>query len=284
MNKFDRNYKFFYEDDEGITHEVDPPFTLEFDIKRSTYSSANESSIRIYNLSSLNRQRIRKDLLAPPTRTASLYAGYGTTIPLIFTGKITQAWSVREGVDWISEIDCFDGGLAFQQAFFNQSIPGGTPTKDAFFGIISTLGKYGVKQGYIGNYTGTYNKDTPYCGSTIEIIRELTGGGFYIDNGAANCLPKNEVLPTQQLILDATAGLIGTPVRERYDVRVDFIFEPRVTPGQQVTLQSFLDASFNGPYKVMALHHRGTISGAVCGDAVTTLTLRRIGPGGIIGG
>ncbi len=50
------------------------------------------------------------------------------------------------------------------------------------------------------------------------------------------------------------------------------IFEPRMFVNQLVALES-TESYFNGEYAVMGITHRGTISGAICGDAITTLSL-----------
>ena len=51
------------------------------------------------------------------------------------------------------------------------------------------------------------------------------------------------------------------------------LFEPRLTLGQIINLQSTTNKQYNGLYKVVGFTHRGTISPAVCGDLRTTVNL-----------
>ena len=51
------------------------------------------------------------------------------------------------------------------------------------------------------------------------------------------------------------------------------IFEPRITVGQLVEIESSTASIFDGQFKVIGIHHAGIISGAVAGEARTTLNL-----------
>lgn len=51
------------------------------------------------------------------------------------------------------------------------------------------------------------------------------------------------------------------------------LFEPRLTIGQQVQLQSQTNRIFNGMYKVMGFEHSGMISPAVGGDCKSSVSL-----------
>lgn len=281
MNKFGRNYELYAQASDGETKVIKYPFTLEFDVKRSLFGSPNISSFRIYNLSTLNRAALRKDVnnnlgsIAEDSRGIYLRAGYGETMPIIFKGTISQAWSVREGVDWITEIQSFDGGFAYANGSLDENFKQQTTNRTIIESMVNSLKKYGVEAGAIGDYEGEIARGNAYSGSTTEILRELTGGGFFIDNAKAHCLKQNEVLAVNNLVINASSGLLGTPLRETTNVHIDILFEPRVVAGQAVLLESFGDVTFNGLYKVMSIHHKGVISEAVSGSATTSLVLLR---------
>ena len=75
-------------------------------------------------------------------------------------------------------------------------------------------------------------------------------------------------------IIDSSTGLLNTPLLEETVVYLDILFEPRLVFGQGVKLKATTGPSdFINTYKVVSIHHRGTISDAVCGDAVTTVGL-----------
>lgn len=247
------------------------PFTIEFDITRNTLTSANICQIRIYNLSEKNRNQIRFNVNEYFTfRSVRLRAGYGTNLPTIFSGNISQAWSVREGVNFITQIECFDGGFAFNNGSTNTTFPAGTQQST----VISTLAESlpHLSLGAVGSYPGQLSRGNTYSGATVDILRELTGEGFFVDVGKANALGTNEYISNVggTLTIDAQSGLLGTPILEQTIVKFDMIFEPELHVAQRIFLNSLTEKNFNGYYKVTAVKHRGMISAAVCGEVITT--------------
>jgi hypothetical protein len=288
--KFGRNYLLNVELTNGTTLTIEPPFTLEFDIQRNTLSSCNVASIRIYNLSRFNREQIEFNIYNQQSfRLFKLQAGYGTNLPTVFLGNISQAWSVREGVNFITQIECFDGGYAFNTAQTTLTAPAGTSNKVVIQNLVSSLGNYNLTPGVIGSYLGVSSRGKTYTGPTTRLLSELTGGGFFVDNGVANCLGNSECIKNNFPLINSQTGLLGTPVREQQILTFDMIFEPRVQAGQIINLQSSTisntqqSQAVNGNYKVTSVRHKGMISGSVCGEAITTLGmfLGQNGPDGL---
>ena len=118
MVKFNRQYDLNIQKvDEEHSLTIQNPFTLEFDVMRICLASANFASFSIYNLSLANRNFIRKDRQDFGLyRSILLHAGYGDNKPTIFQGNISHAWSIREGTNFITTMECFDGGFAFENA------------------------------------------------------------------------------------------------------------------------------------------------------------------------
>lgn len=275
MNKFGRNYELNIQKQDGHTLTVEPPFTLEFDITRNVLSSANTSSLRVYNLSTNHRSQVRKNVTDyGDLRLVSLKAGYGSNLATIFAGNITHAWNVREGNNFITQMESFDGGYAFSNGFTQESFPANTPQSTVIETLMGNLENQGVGFGAIGNIRGVLGRGNAYSGPTADLLKELSGGGFYIDNGKSYVLSDNECLPPQGIsLINAQSGLLGTPVLEQTILHFDIIFEPRLIIGQIITLDSLNPVVPNGAYKVISLKHRGMISAAVCGDAITSIGL-----------
>lgn len=268
MDKYNRNYILLIQRKDGTTLRITRPFTVEFDIHRNSLSSANVCQIRIYNLAPNNRLQIRKDQYDwGDLRTIAFSAGYGDNLSLAFSGNITQAWSVREGNNMITQIECFDGGFAYVNAVTNDQFPKNTPQESIIDSLASSLP--GVTKGAIGSYPGQISRGNSYNGSTTDILGTLTGGGFFIDNGKAHCINDGECLETSIPIISAQSGLLGTPVLEAQYVNFEMLFEPSLKVGQLIQLKSQTGEQFNGTHKVLSLKHRGVISDAVCGDAIT---------------
>lgn len=274
MVKFRRNYEIAIQTREDGYLYISPPFTIEFDINRNIFSSANQASFRIYNLSEVNRTRIRHDQFDwGDIRSVNFQAGYEDKLSTAFSGNITQASSVREKNNFITQITCADGGFAFANSNYSDQFPPNTHENVILESLIKNLNSFGVAPGVIGDYSGITTRGASYNGSTTDLLRNLTGGGFFIDNGKVNCLRDNEYIFGDTLLINAESGLLGTPQLEQTNITFEMLFEPRIVIGQKIRLQSRTGAMFNGDYKVISLKHRGTISDAVCGDAITTVGL-----------
>lgn len=284
LTKLKRNYILQVQRNQPFSNEpsgsfltIKPPFTIEFDINRNTLSSANNCTLRIYNLGLLNRNAILKDQFdSIINRQVVLHAGYGDgpNFPLIFLGTITRAWSVREGNNFITQIDAFDGGNAFVNAKTSLNFPSGTPYQNIIVALVKELAQFGIKPGHIGSFSGSVSRGYAPEASITETLVNLTGGGFYIDNGFANCLSTSEVFADDQIqVISAQTGLLNTPVREETLLNIETIFEPNLRVGQAVKLQSVTGANYNAQYRVVGIHHKGMISNAVCGNLVTNVSV-----------
>lgn len=272
MDKYNRNYILFIQKKDFTTLKVTPPFTIEFDIHRNSLSSANVASIRVYNLSPNNRSQIRKDQFDfGDLRTISLMAGYGDNLSLAFQGNISQAWSVREGNNMITQIESYDGGYAYVNAITNQSFPSGTPQESIIDSLAGSLP--GVSVGAIGSFPGEISRGNSMSGSTTDLLRDISGGAFFIDNGKAHCLKDNECLEGNIPLINSKSGLLGTPIKEQTYINFDVLFEPSLKVGQLIRLESETAEHFNGTHKVLSIKHRGMISEAVCGTAITSVGL-----------
>ncbi len=269
--KFGRRYDLRVGTESGNTLVIQPPFTIQFDIIRNTLTSANVCQFRIYNLSEKNRNQLRfNSSNYGELRPIEFRAGYGTNLPRVFTGNISQAWSVREGNNFITQIESYDGGFAFNNGTTNQEFPGDTTQRTVVENLIAELPN--VELGVIGSgYDQVLGRGSSYSGNTASLLAELSGGGFFIDDGKANILSDNEYIEAPKtLIISPASGLLNTPVLEQTIVRFDMLFEPQLNAGYKVELDSVSGLNFNGEYKIVGVKHRGMISESVCGSVVTT--------------
>lgn len=279
MIKRDRNYALtlaFQQREESLveTLTVKYPFTMEFDISRNTLQSTNEGTIRLYNLSGINRGKIVKDEFPSDLHIGvQVIAGYGDTLPIIFKGNVWNAFSVREGNNFVTTIRGFDGGEALIKAKMNQAFESGTPTQQIIGEVNKSFAQYQVTPGAIGDFSDTLKRGNSVSGNSGDIASTLTKGGFFIDNGKAYYLNDDEVIDGALSTIDASTGLLGTPVIEKTLLRIEVLFEPRLVIGQLIELKSSTAKNMSGPYKVISVKHRGMISGSVCGNAVTSLGL-----------
>lgn len=283
--KFGLNYQMTIQG-AGMDIVIPFPFTIEFDIIRANYSSTNEGNFRIYNLSPIHQNQILFDQYVgqflppdvPQILSVTLQAGYGPgpNWPVVFTGNVIRAYSVREGTDFITNIQAFDGGAAYANARSDLTFPEGTLQSDVILTLIKDLKPYGVSAGAVSNsYAYRLQKGGAYSGNTIDILRDITHTNFFVDNLTANALVPGDCIAGDTLFIDAGFGLLNTPMKQQTFIELSMIFEPRLVIGSQVNLQSATAQTYNGVHQVISIQHHGVISGAVAGEAVTVVGLQK---------
>jgi hypothetical protein len=281
MVKFDRNYFFQAEVVNQASRvpsvlTIEPPFSIYFDITRNLLNSANVCQIRFYNLSEANRNQLyynQSDYPGGFFRQIQLKAGYGTNLATVFLGNMTQAWSVREGVNFITQIECMDGGDSFINDYVSLKFPAKTPIQTIILTLMSKLTN--VTVGGVGKFEGKIPRSNTYAGNPSTILFEITGGGFFIDNGKAYAMRTDEYIPDLSfqslptaVVSDAT-GLLNTPVLERTFANFEMLFEPTLNPGRLVSVQSLTFPKLNRTYKIYSVKHRGVISPVMSGNLIT---------------
>lgn len=277
MDKFFRNYILDVQGSDGSLITIKLPFTIEFDVIRSIIGySPNAMQVRIYNLNERVRNLLRFNVSNYGTyQSIRLRAGYGDKLNTIFFGNLSQGWSYRQGVDMITQLECYDGGFAFNNSrITGGSFPAGTTQREIIENLITQL--QNVTIGRVGDVSRGDEKilrGNAYSGYVTQVLSEVTGGAFFIDNGIANVLRDNEYISTNlpSLIINAQSGLLNTPILEQTIVRFDMIFEPTIEVGHLIKLQSLTEKKLNGDFKVNLVKHRGMISDAVCGDLITSV-------------
>lgn len=257
------------------------PLTLDFEINRQFQAQAQTGDFKIKNLSPHTRDLLYKDWLGYlPQRTVQLRAGYPGFMPIIFNGWVQNGFSYRNSgeTDTITELHCMDG--VYQST--NGTPPAqGVPTVGGvsaatYSQILNNLNASlpgSPPAAIIGNFPTKPVRGLALTGTTWDVVQTLSNNKATIDNGQLKCLQDDEVFQNAQLpVLNSDTGLLGAPRVSNATIEADFIFEPRVTLGQIIVLQSSVNRIFNGEFKVMGFVHRGTISGAVDQERITTMT------------
>lgn len=282
MFKYNRVYElevqFVQEDGEVLFIRL--PFTLEFFVQRSVMSSSvNMCRMRVYNLSKETRNKLRFNISTYGVyRRVILKAGYGDYVAEIYRGNISQCQSQRLGTDWVTTLDCFDGGFAYVNGISSHQFPEGTTERQKIKRLIGDLPF--VKEGVISNsFNARAERGNTVCGSTASLIKEITGDAMFIDMETVSVLKNDEymaALNSEVITIDARNGLIGTPSQELTFVTCDMIFDPRLNIGEAIYLDSLTADNYNGLHKINAVTHQGTISAAVCGELITTATFNYV--------
>lgn len=292
MSKFGRVYSLKVEIDPGLSPgsgvllprfqkggyvEVALPLTVEFEISRKSFGSSQTGTFRLLNLSQETRNAIQKDYFQfTPLRAIQFRAGYqsesGGLLPLCFNGTVLTAYSYRRGVDFITEIEAYDGGWNMVNGNAVALTQYASVTARNTLLQLSRLLPYQVGNAIIGNFPIVNKRGEVLFGNIWDLIQQKSNGLGFIDNGQVKVLNYREVIEGMLPVISSDTGLLGVPKRTTTTLEFDMIFEPRLLVGQIIKLESE-NPLFNRPWKVLGFEHRGTISAAVAGDCLTSVTL-----------
>lgn len=285
--KLGRTYRLtIYPLDDGPPIIIEQPFTVNFDVNRDLNASYSNFYIDVFNLSFEHRQRIYQDpfvlgkyfsnssnQFGDPTQFLNLIfeAGYSQKY-MVFYGRMINASSFRQGTNLITRIEGNTGSADIAGTQVQTTLQAGTTLKDILLFLIGQFPS--LKLGAIGDYPQVFERPVVLNGLAWELLRIYSAGNAYVDNGKIYVLGNKNALNNSVIINDDT-GILQTPRRGLGNLLVTTLLETSIQYlGQQVRLQSTVQPQFNGTYKVLGIRHTGTISGAVCGRAISTFNLQ----------
>ncbi len=254
------------------------PLAIDFTISRQSVSSSQSASFRILNLPTDTRDAIRKDIFQTAQFRACVFrAGYsnasGTFMPIVFNGTVNTAYSYREGQDWITEIEAFDGGQAIANGTVALSLDAGQTAGNTLVALAGLLpGLTGAP--IVGNFPTTTKRGEVLLGNTWDFIQIKSNGLAIIDNGQVKALQYDEAIQGGLPVISDDTGLIGLPKLTPTMMELKMVFEPNLTLSQIVRVETSSQPKINKNWKVMGLTHTGKISptGPV-GECVTDVQM-----------
>lgn len=250
------------------------PITIKFNVERKIFAGANTLNISIYNLGRDKRDLIFKDTYDTSIenrRSIILEAGYDAqNLSTIFLGTVMNAYTTREGSNIVTKIYALDGALETQTAYTHQTFMDTTLPN-----LINTLSSSidGLNVGTINVDDEKFTRPIVLSGNTYNIIQKYTDGKAFIDLGKIYVMGNEDVIEGYVPIINANAGLLGTPERNGTTLSVSMIFEPRIIVGQVIQIYSTIDSRFDGQYKVIGISHQGIISDTTTSNCKTELQL-----------
>lgn len=268
--KWLRDYEVAIQNPSGEVFIIRPPFSAKINISRNTLASANKGKITFYNLAPNTRNSIFKDKYSfTDYWQIIIKAGY-EKLTTIFQGNIYESISYKQGTEWITQIDAFDGMSAIQNGYTSQTVAAGTSRGNIIQSIIGDMPN--IVAGTIGGDTeAESDRGQVLVGQSSDVLEEQVDGKYFIDGEVVNVLEDDEVLGGEVILLDEEQ-LFATPkIRDTF-IDCEILFLPEVAPGLICEVRS-KEARFNGQYKTMGFTHDITISSAQAGKARTTINL-----------
>ena len=115
MKNWDRQYRFSAGQAGSAGFEVgggDRPLHISFSVERADTESANTAKVSLWNLSPAHLAELNKD-----DCVCVLKAGYGTVMPLVFTGIVTFAKTKQDGSDVLTEVELVDNRVEVRDTY-----------------------------------------------------------------------------------------------------------------------------------------------------------------------
>jgi len=266
--------------------DIRAPVRVQFTVTKTLHIAPNTMDLKVTNLSPANRRQMRD-----ASSLVIFEAGYTpptgqSTKAILFQGIARTVDHAREGPDWVTHIQCADGELGYRFAWANYSFGPGTAYWQVATTIVKQLQAYDNSvsiQGFLDqlNMASTplfasggrvFQHGDVYQGNALIRLQQIFPDfDISIQTGELRALKRPS--PTSQaglskvstVLLSPGSGLIGSPEHGSPDksgrdsiIRVRALLQPKLQPGDPVTIQS---AQFDGSYRVEKVTHSGDSAG-----------------------
>ena len=186
---------------------------IAFSIQKGATKSPNKCTVKVWNTSPETRAMI--EVIG---NVMILKAGYTEDIgaKTIFSGNVTRTLTVREGPDWITELEMEDGFLEFRDAKVSLSFGKGATTQQVVTAISKKFG-LPVRPMPADIARKQYTAGFAFVGRVRDAMDkacEHSGLEWSIQNREIQIIKKGGVFKQKAYLLSADTGLIGSPMQE----------------------------------------------------------------------
>jgi hypothetical protein len=218
----------------------------------------NTMSVSIFNLAETKRLALVKDAEDSTHIPIELKAGYDGQLVRLFKGNIFTSSTARNGVDFITTIECQDGGTDFLNSFTSRAV---TSKKAALAGILEDMPN--TSKGKYTDGMASILRPKIIVGNSAVCIDELLDDdeSFFIDEEKLYILKNDEVIGSYIPIVSPSTGLKNTPTRKAKIVTFTTLMNPQIKCGGRIELKSTTAAHLNGVYKIDTITYNGEYDG-----------------------
>lgn len=244
-----------------------------FSIEKTATETLNTSTIRIYNLNADSRK-----LVETPNNAVVLKAGYKDDIGArtIFVGIVRRSLTVREGPDWITELELDDGLIAYRDSKVSISFAPGSLAVNVLTQVASNFG-LPVNKFPSSILNKSYPNGFSFVGRVREAMTKVCnylGYEWSIQNQEIQVIQKGGYLERSALLISSNTGMLDSPELEAKTMSDKLAAKQGITnksDGVTVKKSDKLTASGKEPkdrlevngYKVRSLLQPTVLPGAV---------------------
>ena len=215
--------------------------------------------LRIYGLTPENMNKMMVLGAAPLAinkgNTVMLKAGSGdgNAPTTAYYGTITNAWPDFEGApDVALNVTAFGAIDVAMQAIPPSSYKGAADVANIMADLANKMGKRFENNGVSVMLSNSYFPGSAY--SQAEAAAEAAGIHMAIDDGTLTIWPRGGSRGGEIPLVSATTGMIGYPMLNQLGIEVRTLYNPAVTFGAKIKVESILQPAC-GEWQVSALYH-----------------------------
>jgi len=184
-----------------------------FSIQKGATKSPNQCTVKIWNAAPETRA-----LIEVIGNVLILKAGYSEDIgaTTIFSGNVTRTLTVREGPDWITELELQDGFMEFRDAKVSLAFGKGATVSQVLSAISKKFG-LPVRTLPADVAKKTYPSGFAFVGRVRDAMDKACENGgleWSIQNREIQIIKKGGVFKQKAYLLSPDTGLLGSPMQE----------------------------------------------------------------------
>ncbi len=257
---FDRRYKL------QVADTVITGLNIRFNVRRTLVAKRpGTCDIDIINLAEPTRKRLHgtKQIFT------SLEAGYVGGMSVLFRGELLEAWSKREGTDWVTTVSSSDGGTKQTRSRVSATYGPKVPIRDVLIGIAKSLG---IGPGNLLQATksaamwdklsSTFAQGFAASGDAageLDRVMQTAGLEWSIQEGQLQVLALRQALSDAPILLTPRTGLLDSVELGRDQVlRLSTLLVPGLYPGRAIQIKSRYVQGF---YRIETTTHQGELDG-----------------------
>ncbi len=244
---------------------------IAFKTSASLSSSGGEGDISIWNVNKTTRGIIEESKQDKTIKRITLFAGYGSSLSLIYSGNLTDRTFKKEATDGILQLLCKDGQNQ-KSLTINKNYGPGTGLRDIVRDLMKTIQDRSpepvgiIEENVLKLIPNTkMNKGLHASGLLVKILEDVlndVGVEISFQNGSIQLMFSDKFL--EETIIDFTSktGLLGKPEKLE-DGRIKFRSQLTglIKPGKLVRLES--DEIARSRFTCETVSHDGDTRGNV---------------------
>lgn len=207
---FDRQYRLSAGAAGGAGFEIGEgspmPLHISFSLEKADVQSPNSAKISLWNLSPAHLST-----LAQKDCVVTLKAGYGSTLPLIFVGTVTNIETAPDGADTRTDLEALDGRKELRDTYTTLSYLSKIDSKKV---IEDAAGSMGLPVVFSEKASFISFPDYSFVGPAKDALDRVCGTNklvWSIQNGVIQITRPNEPVNMRAFLLSPNTGLVDVP-------------------------------------------------------------------------